>query len=134
MFNLTQEERKVILFLATVGLLGLGVNFLVKKFAKVEGVACLSQNLGKANLNSADKFTLMGVSGIGERLAQRIIEYREKIGGFGSVEELINIKGITIAKLAKISCLLLTSTCNSRQKLALTNQNPYVKVVILCDG
>ncbi|MCX5699923.1 MAG: helix-hairpin-helix domain-containing protein [Candidatus Omnitrophica bacterium] len=102
MFSLTQEERKVILFLAVAGLLGLGINFLVKKFAKVESIAYLSQDLGKVNLNSANKATLMGISGIGEKLAQRIIEYREKTGGFSSVQELTSVKGLTAAKLVKI--------------------------------
>ena len=36
----------------------------------------------------------MELDGIGETLASRIIEYREQHGGFDSVEELMEVKGI----------------------------------------
>lgn len=107
MFDLTQEERKVILFLVAVALLGAGTNFLAKKFCRVNSVACFGQNLGKVNLNTADKKMLMGISGIGEKLAQRIIEYREARASFSSPEELKEIKGITDAKYAKIKEYLI---------------------------
>lgn len=107
MFNLTQEERKVILFLAAVALLGAGTDFLAKKFGRVESVACFGQNLGKVNLNAADKKMLMGISGIGEKLAQRIIEYREARVSFGSLEQLKEVKGITDSKYAKIKGYLI---------------------------
>ena len=107
MFNLTQEERKVILFLAAVALLGLGADFLAKKFGRVKSVACFGQNLGKVNLNAADKKMLMGISGIGEKLAQRIIEYREARVSFSSLEQLKEVKGITDSKYAKIKEYLI---------------------------
>ena len=46
------------------------------------------------NINTADQATLELLPGIGETYARRIIEYREQNGGFKSVDELINIKGI----------------------------------------
>jgi competence protein ComEA len=102
MFNFTQEERRVIIFLIAMALLGIGGNYFVKKFAGVKSVASLSQNLGRINLNTADKGDLMSISGIGEKLAERIISYRESQGAFYSLEELLKIKGITEKKYNKI--------------------------------
>lgn len=49
---------------------------------------------GKVNLNTADAAALQTLSGIGEAKAQAILAYREEHGGFGSVEELMNVPGI----------------------------------------
>ena len=107
MLSLTNDERRVILFLVFVALLGLGVNFIVKQFTPTKSLAYFSDRLGKINLNTADKKLLMSVSGIGENLAQRIIEFRDAQGGFSSIEELKSIKGITEAKFNKIKDYLI---------------------------
>lgn len=46
------------------------------------------------NLNLADTTTLKRVYGIGSVYAQRIVEYREELGGFNAVEQLQEIKGM----------------------------------------
>ncbi|MGE4484509.1 MAG: ComEA family DNA-binding protein [Oscillospiraceae bacterium] len=48
----------------------------------------------KLNLNTADVSQLELLPSIGEVLAQRIVDYREKNGGFRAVEELLNVSGI----------------------------------------
>lgn len=102
MFNLTAEERKVILFLITIGFIGIGINFLIKINSSVKILSCYGQDIGKVDLNSADKDLLNSVPGIGTKLAQRIIEYRETQASFKDLEELKNIKGITDYKYEKI--------------------------------
>ena len=94
MFGLTAEERKLILFLAGVLLLGIGINFLAKRYASIRPVFSAPRNLAKVDLNFADKDLLTGVPGIGDKLAIRILERRRQKNGFSSIEELKDIKGI----------------------------------------
>ena len=49
---------------------------------------------GKINLNTAGKEELMSIKGLGEILAERILDYRERHGGFDSLEELMEVDGI----------------------------------------
>ena len=46
------------------------------------------------NINTADHDTLVKLNGIGDSLADRIIEYRNENGDFKNIEELLNVPGI----------------------------------------
>ena len=48
----------------------------------------------KVYLNSAGIAELSTLPGVGEKLAGRIIEYRQKAGGFKSTQELMNVRGV----------------------------------------
>lgn len=56
----------------------------------------------KVNLNTATKDDLTKIDGVGDKKAEKIIEYRSQHGGFKSPEDLKNINGFgekTVAKL-----------------------------------
>jgi competence protein ComEA len=90
--------------------LGVGVNFLVKSYSKIKFIGYISSDIGKINLNIATKEMLLDLPGIGERLAERIIEYRNNKGEFKDIEELKNIKGIGEAKYEEIKDYFLIET------------------------
>ena len=47
------------------------------------------------NLNTVTSEQLQRIPGVGPALAKRIVEFREKKGGFKRVEELLAIPGIS---------------------------------------
>lgn len=49
---------------------------------------------GKVNLNTADISNLITLDGVGEKTAQKIIDYRQSNGKFNKIEDLKNISGI----------------------------------------
>jgi len=57
----------------------------------------------RVNVNSADWVTLSLVPGVGEKLAKRIVEVRQKRGGkFGSLDDLKEVPGIGEKTLEKL--------------------------------
>ncbi|WP_096084730.1 ComEA family DNA-binding protein [Agaribacterium haliotis] len=57
---------------------------------------------GRVNINKANAEVLADMlDGVGEKKAQAIVAYREQHGEFLSVEQLVEVKGIGEATLAK---------------------------------
>ena len=62
----------------------------------------------KVNLNRADQESLEALPGIGPVLSERIIRYRELLGGFYSVDQLLEVYGLRdehFNKAEKILCV-----------------------------
>jgi competence ComEA-like helix-hairpin-helix protein len=73
----------------------------VDGYGRISGLRSISLG-APIGLNSAGPSDLAALPGIGEELAGRIIFYREENGGFTSVSELIEVKGIGDKKFAAI--------------------------------
>jgi len=130
MINFTPQERKALLFLVIILVLGSGIT-LYKKYhsdfapelllkPKTKAVESnfsqpdfnlatdtstalpkettpkiiSAEKVRQVNLNSATQTELESLPSIGPVLAKRIIEYRNQKGGFKTVEEIKQVKGI----------------------------------------
>lgn len=58
------------------------------------------------NLNSATLDQLETLPGVGPKVAERIVEFRQKNGGFKKIEDLMNVKGIGEKSFLKLKPLV----------------------------
>jgi competence protein ComEA len=63
----------------------------------------------KIDINRAEPWLLEALPGIGEVLAQRIVDYRSQDGPFRTVEDLLKVSGIGSATLEQIRDLVTVS-------------------------
>ena len=74
----------------------------VEKYVQIdEKEVCDDVDSDKININTASKDELMSLNGIGDTLAQNIIDYRKK-NVFESIEDVLNVNGIGQSKYEKI--------------------------------
>ena len=58
------------------------------------------------NLNTATAEQLATIPGVGPKMAERIIDYRQKSGGFKKIEDLMNVSGVGEKSFLKMKPLI----------------------------
>jgi comEA protein len=102
MFSLTPKERKALIFIGALILIGS-----LLKFLNIEAKEHLAfeekiHSSSVININEASKEKLEELPGVGAVTASRIIDYRNEFGHFKSLEDLTKVKGIGPKKAAAI--------------------------------
>lgn len=76
----------------------------------------LNRERARMDLNQADTVQLKRVYGIGDKLSQRIIKYREKLGGFISINQLKEVYGLDSTVIEDVAKdFFIESTFQPRQ-------------------
>lgn len=86
-------------------------------------------------LNRADTAQLRQIKGIGAVTAKRIVDYRERLGGYHSAEQLCEVEGVTEYNFEKISKQIWVDSCEitkidvnfapSKQLIDALSAHPY---------
>jgi competence protein ComEA len=66
-----------------------------------------AKSLEPQNVNTADVQALAHVPGIGPAIARRIVEMREQDGPFSTLDELLDVAGMTPSRLSRASQYLI---------------------------
>lgn len=102
MLDLTRQERKVILFLSAMALIGLGVSFGGKLNSRVESFIGVSDDLMKIDLNRVSLEDLEHTKYLPRKLARKIIDFRNERGSYKNLTDLLEVKGIGERRYEKL--------------------------------
>ena len=137
MFNLTRLEQQAIAFITCSLIIGGGVTLVrsyqqdvpVREETVQQAVKPSSQHIpipgiaspdsdktivddkptSAIDINTATAVQLQMLPGIGPKLAERVVSYREQQGRFRTVEDLLEVKGIGPSVLSRIKPLIIVS-------------------------
>ncbi len=112
MIYLTSQERKAIIFILCLVVLGIGVDFIKKKTHRkslINYEELQDRFFDKIDINRAKFSQLTSIPGVGETLARRIIDYRRAHGDFEDIEEVMNVRGIKKRKFEKLEKYIITN-------------------------
>ncbi len=99
------RPRRAALTLAAI-LIALSAAGSEVRAAEKPPAAAAAPAAAKVDLNTASLADLQTLPGVGPSLAQRILDYRKQNGGFKTIEELMNVKGIGEKSFEKIRPLV----------------------------
>lgn len=83
-------------------------------------------------INSSDSFDLRKIPGIGEKIAKRIVDYRENLGGFMYKEQLLEVYGMDTNRYQQIEpYIIVTNTAIKKININTAsikemNKHPYI--------
>jgi competence ComEA-like helix-hairpin-helix protein len=114
-----QLEKTISLFAISGIILSLSLNYsfkvissprslLHKEKDSIQTALNSIKNSKIVNINTADRYTLSKLPGIGIKLSERIIEYRNTNGPFSCSYDIMKVKGIGSKKYALFSKSITT--------------------------
>ena len=98
----TREERLALIFLVSVGFLGLGIMAVGRSAPQAQAQAPQWEPL---RINEAGLGELMALPGVGPKTAERILDHRKRHGRFLTLSDLKKVKGMggrSVEKLKKL--------------------------------
>jgi competence ComEA-like helix-hairpin-helix protein len=133
-FSYSRAERNGITVLIILLLSAIGYRYYVSHYyqplpimvstqTKVDATA-FKQDIAKwekdtiLDINMATTEQLTQLNGIGPTLAQRIVDYREQIGGYNNIEQVNDVKGIGDKKMAAIRPYIKVVNSSRAKKVA----------------
>jgi comEA protein len=105
----SREEKIILLAIIIAAIAGFFINIFFSYGKKVQ-VSNYAISVEKININTAQPAELEKLPGIGGVTAKRIMEYRQKSGGFKTTEEIMEIKGMSSKKYEKIKNYITAGT------------------------
>jgi competence protein ComEA len=98
--------------------LSVAVGSAVAQEPKEPKMAPAAHAAAAVNLNTATAAQLEALPGIGKATAERIVEYRQKSGGFKKVEDLMNVRGIGEKNFLKLKPLITVGSARTERAAA----------------
>ena len=86
------------------------------------------QSLTKVDINTADTALLQRVPGVGEKISDAIVKYRTRLGGFHSIDQLLDIKIVSpeLLEWFTVSAPDVQKIPLNKASFQALNRHPYI--------